>query len=115
MAKAQKKAEEGFVDFSNQSTDKHLNDKLASSGKLEFTNYLALDQLNPGQTALVKKIETPISLLKSRLLALGLVNDTQVKVKNIAPLGDPMSIEIRGFCLSMRKDEAKAIKVLLED
>jgi len=75
----------------------------------------SLDSLNPGQSARVSHIETPISVLKNRLLALGLVNNTPLYVKNIAPLGDPMSIEVRGFCLSMRKDEAHAIKVVLED
>ncbi len=51
------------------------------------------------------------SSIQSRLKELGLVAGTKVKVKRFAPLGDPMEIEIRGYNLSIRKEDAKQIIV----
>lgn len=48
---------------------------------------------------------------RAKLLALGLINGTQLKVVNIAPLGDPIEIAVRGYHLSLRRDEAAVIKV----
>lgn len=68
-----------------------------------------LHTLHPGEEGVITKIETLNSELKLRLLTLGLVPDTRVYLKNRAPLGDPLSIEVRGFCLSLRKSEAEAV------
>ena len=48
---------------------------------------------------------------RRRLLELGLCPGTQVAITNIAPLGDPLEIEVRGGRLSIRKDEAAQIRV----
>ena len=48
---------------------------------------------------------------RAKLLALGLTNGTQFKIVNIAPLGDPFEIAVRGYHLSLRKDEVGVIKV----
>ena len=42
---------------------------------------------------------------------MGLTRETTIKVIKIAPLGDPISIEIRGYELAIRKDNARQIKV----
>jgi ferrous iron transport protein A len=47
----------------------------------------------------------------SRLLAMGLTKGTELKVVRVAPLGDPIEINIRGFNLSLRKNEAEAVLV----
>lgn len=47
--------------------------------------------------------------LANRLLALGLINGTEIEVKKIAPLHDPIIIRFRGFDLAIRKDDAKNI------
>lgn len=46
---------------------------------------------------------------RSKLLSMGLTRGTVVQVQRIAPLGDPVIISVRGFELSLRKDEADAL------
>ncbi|MBP8809598.1 MAG: ferrous iron transport protein A [Kofleriaceae bacterium] len=48
---------------------------------------------------------------RRRLLELGLCPGTTVRVTNVAPLGDPLEIEVRGGRLSIRRDEAAQIRV----
>lgn len=48
---------------------------------------------------------------REKLLAMGLTRGTEFTVERIAPLGDPVEINVRGFALSLRKDEASAIMV----
>ena len=48
---------------------------------------------------------------KRKLLSLGLTKGTKVRVLRVAPLGDPMEVEVRGFQLSLRKQEAEILKV----
>ncbi len=52
--------------------------------------------------------------VRRRLLDLGLTPKTLVTVTNIAPMGDPIQISLRGYELSLRKDEAKKIIVSKE-
>ncbi|NLD35345.1 MAG: ferrous iron transport protein A [Desulfatiglans sp.] len=47
----------------------------------------------------------------NRLLAMGLTKGTELKVVRVAPLGDPIEINLRGFNLSLRKAEAEAVLV----
>ncbi len=46
---------------------------------------------------------------RNKLLSLGLTKATRIKMIQKAPLGDPVEIEVRGFRLSLRKDEANVI------
>ena len=46
---------------------------------------------------------------KKKLLAMGLTPGTEFTVTRVAPLGDPVEIKVRGFKLSLRKDEAAAL------
>jgi ferrous iron transport protein A len=48
---------------------------------------------------------------KKKLLAMGLTPGTEFTVTRVAPLGDPVEILVRGFKLSLRKDEAAALLV----
>jgi len=48
---------------------------------------------------------------RAKLLALGLIHGTQIKIVNQAPLGDPIELAVRGYHLSLRREEARAIKV----
>lgn len=48
---------------------------------------------------------------KQKLLAMGLTPGTEFTVTRVAPLGDPVEIRVRGFKLSLRKDEAEALVV----
>jgi len=48
---------------------------------------------------------------RAKLLALGLTRGLQFKVINVAPLGDPFELAVRGYHLSLRRDEVSVIKV----
>lgn len=50
-----------------------------------------------------------------KLLSLGLTRGTKIRVLRVAPLGDPMEVEVRGFNLSLRKKEADILKVRREE
>lgn len=52
---------------------------------------------------------------REKLLAMGLTRGTGFTVERVAPLGDPVEINVRGFALSLRKDEAAAVIVEKED
>ena len=71
-----------------------------------------LSLLQPGESGLVKEILSNHRELKFRVLSLGLVQGTEVKVLNVAPLGDPITIEVRGSHISLRKNEASIIKLV---
>jgi len=51
------------------------------------------------------------SLLQERLMELGVVPGTTILLKRFAPLGDPIEIIVRGYSLSIRKEDAKQILV----
>lgn len=71
-----------------------------------------LAELTPGQQARVVRIFGPAGI-RHRLLEMGLTRGTQVGVVRIAPLGDPLELEVRGYRLSVRKSEAAS--VVIED
>jgi ferrous iron transport protein A len=48
---------------------------------------------------------------RAKLLAMGLTKGTELTVTRVAPLGDPVEINVRGFALSLRKDEASALLI----
>ncbi len=48
---------------------------------------------------------------RKRLLAMGLTPGTEFKVTRFAPMGDPIEIKLRGFSLTLRKDEAAVLLV----
>ncbi|MCL2022135.1 MAG: ferrous iron transport protein A [Betaproteobacteria bacterium] len=72
--------------------------------------------LQVGQTACVTgfaKELTDRSYLR-KLLAMGFTRGTEFQVVRVAPMGDPVEIRLRGFSLSLRKDEAAALKIELK-
>ena len=52
--------------------------------------------------------------IRKRLIDMGITTGTEIIVRRIAPMGDPMEIEIRGYELSLRKEEAERIEVETE-
>ena len=69
-----------------------------------------LKDLPVGGQALIRKVGGN-AVLKKRLLTMGVVPGTRVAVNNVAPLGDPIDIALKGFHLSLRKEEADFIEV----
>lgn len=70
-----------------------------------------LDSLKVGQKAKVVALSGASGSLRRRLLDMGLTPNTQVEVIRVAPLGDPMELEVRGYALTMRKADAQLIEV----
>lgn len=64
--------------------------------------------LRIGQKGIINNINGNTKLAK-RLLALGCIDDTEIEVKKVAPLGDPIVVRFRGFDLAIRKSDAKNI------
>jgi len=71
---------------------------------------ITLDELANGSKAEIVTIKA-IGEIRRRLLDMGVVKGTRFKVLRVAPLGDPIEIHIKGFNLSLRKEEAKTIYV----
>ncbi len=71
-----------------------------------------LDELKPGQCATVLNIEGD-SHFRQRLIAMGVTPGTWVMLRKLAPLGDPMEIKIRNYSLSIRRKDARSIKINL--
>lgn len=69
---------------------------------------MTIYNLKIGQKGIVDNIKGNQKLTK-RLLSLGLIDGTEVEVKKIAPLSDPIIIRFRGFDLAIRKNDAKNI------
>ena len=71
---------------------------------------MTLDILPLGQDAVITSVggEGP---LRCRLLDMGLIPKTTVRVEKVAPLGDPIELRVRGYSLSLRKEDARNIEV----
>lgn len=70
-----------------------------------------LKELPAGSTGVVEGFARSNPAYRDRLLSMGLTKGTSFEVIRVAPLGDPVEIRLRGFSLSLRKDEADAILV----
>ncbi len=71
----------------------------------------SLSELKIGQTAVVKSINIVNKNVKRHLLDMGLTKGTNVTIKKIAPMGDPIDILLRGYELAIRKADLKQIEV----
>jgi ferrous iron transport protein A len=69
-----------------------------------------LAELDVGQTATIKEVEG-FDEIAIRLLEMGLTPGAEVKLLGMALLGDPIELEIRGYRLSLRKAEARRVRV----
>ncbi len=72
---------------------------------------ITLDQLPFGQQALITRLTENAAPFRRKLLAMGITPGCYLRVIRVAPLGDPIEIEMRGFHLCLRKTEASAIAV----
>ena len=73
---------------------------------------MTLKDLNPGQQGKVASISTT-GAMKRRIMDMGGTPGVVVKVIKVAPLGDPIEVNVRGYELSLRKDEAAQVQVEL--
>ena len=72
---------------------------------------MTLKELHPGQSGIVAHLggEGP---LRRRMIDMGITPGTRIKVIMTAPLGDPVKVILRGYELSLRKDDAARIDIL---
>ena len=63
-----------------------------------------------GSTVTVAKIHGD-SMLKRRIMDMGITKNTEIYVRKVAPFGDPIEISVRGYELSIRKSDAEMIDV----
>ena len=70
-----------------------------------------LSDLKKGQVAEVIALHSDNKALRRRLLDMGITKGVEVIIKKIAPLGDPVDIELRGYELCIRKDDMKNIDI----
>jgi len=68
-----------------------------------------LDTLKIGQTATIQSFKD--SFLSLKLIEMGCLPGETVKLTNIAPFGDPIAIEVSGYLLSLRKEEASTVEI----
>lgn len=69
-----------------------------------------LKDVKIGQTATIARLHGE-GALKRRIMDMGLTKGTEVAVRKVAPLGDPMELTVRGYELSVRKGDAALIEI----
>ena len=69
-----------------------------------------LKEMKVGETGVIARVGTT-GALKQRFMDMGLTKNVEVKVIKIAPLGDPIELEVRGYNLSIRKEDAQNIEI----
>ena len=72
---------------------------------------MTLKEAKVGSTIKVGKINGS-GAIKRRIMDMGLTKGTEIYVRKVAPLGDPVEITVRGYELSLRKADAEMIEVV---
>ena len=70
----------------------------------------SLKDVKVGETATVVKLHGE-GATKRRIMDMGITKGTEIYVRKVAPLGDPLEVNVRGYELSIRKSEAENIQV----
>lgn len=76
---------------------------------------LHLGNMAVGERGIVTGYTRDSKNYRARLLAMGLTKETGFTITRLAPLGDPVEIKVRGFALSLRREEAATIMVRREE
>ena len=75
---------------------------------------MTLEELEIGRTALITRVGGE-GVLRCRFLDMGLIPRTRVEVCKVAPMGDPIEIRLRGYELTIRKEDAAKIEVMEDE
>lgn len=70
-----------------------------------------LRDVKVGETATVLKLHGE-GAVKRRIMDMGVTKGTEIFVRKVAPLGDPVEVTVRGYELSIRKGDAEMIEVM---
>ena len=71
---------------------------------------MTLDMLNAGESGVITAVGGA-GVLRCRLLDMGLIPQTRITVSKIAPMGDPMELQLRGYVLTLRREDARSIEI----
>ena len=71
---------------------------------------MTLDELPVGHSGVITAVGGE-GILRCRLLDMGLIPQTRIRVSKIAPMGDPMELFLRGYTLTLRKEDAHNITI----
>ena len=69
---------------------------------------MTIDDLKIGQTGVIAQVGGE-GMLRLRFLDMGLIPGTKVQLQKIAPMGDPIQIHVRGYELTIRREDARKI------
>ncbi|MEQ1484869.1 FeoA family protein [Methyloglobulus sp.] len=72
---------------------------------------MGLKNLVIGDLAKIVGFEPTGRAYRKKLLAMGLTPGTEFSITRFAPMGDPVEIKLRGFALTLRKDEASVLQI----
>jgi ferrous iron transport protein A len=72
---------------------------------------LSIDQFKPGDKAKITGFKACDASYRRQLMALGLTPGTVFDIIRIAPMGDPVQIQVRQACLALRKQEAAILRL----
>lgn len=87
-----------------------LPEKSPFTSPRDDTDTITLDKLKPGQKACIVRLGGA-GPLRRRIMDMGITTGCNLEVERLAPLGDPMEFKIRGYHLSLRREEAASIHV----
>ena len=71
---------------------------------------MTLGEAKVGSTVVVTKIDGD-GAYKRRIMDMGITKGTELYIRKVAPLGDPIEVTVRGYELSVRKEDAKCVQV----
>ena len=71
---------------------------------------MTLREAKPGTTVVVKSISGS-GAYKRRIMDMGITKGSEIFVRKVAPLGDPVELTIRGYELTVRKDDADCVEI----
>ena len=71
---------------------------------------MTMDELKPGQSAYISSVGGS-GALRHHLLDMGLTPQTEITLQKVAPMGDPVQFQLRGYELTLRLEEARKVTV----
>ena len=71
---------------------------------------MTLKEARVGSTVTVTRL-TGTGAVKRRIMDMGITKGVEIRIRKVAPLGDPVEVTVRGYQLSLRKEDAAMIEV----
>ncbi len=65
----------------------------------------------PGDHGTIVRIATTTTKVRTRLMEMGLTKGTSIELVRFAPMGDPIEVKVKGYRLSLRREEAESVFV----